>query len=187
MYKRTLVLFILLFMLMWLSVPSYVYSLGSQPSDSPLGGGFTYQGFLQDAGGDPIQDTCDLRFSLWDAPKSGAQIGEDSLISGVTVVHGHFDVEVNANTEFGNQPFEDLEDRFLQVEVRCSGDTVFTPLDPRQSLEELKSFGEQGLYLPFELTGQIAYQGNAFISISGGALSLLETGQSAAESPGRSE
>jgi hypothetical protein len=34
---------------------------------------FTYQGRLANDGGDPIDDSCDFRFTLWDDPEPGAR------------------------------------------------------------------------------------------------------------------
>src|SRR3972149_3577447 len=59
---------------------------------SALGTAFTYQGRLKDGSGNPINDTCDFEFSLWDEASAGSQIGGDSAVTGVVVADGHFAV-----------------------------------------------------------------------------------------------
>jgi hypothetical protein len=99
-----------------------------------LGTGFTYQGQLQDTGGNPITSTCNFRFSLWDAVSGGNQIGANSNVNGAAVATGKFTLQVNNGNEFGNSAFSGNNARWLLVEVQCSGDPGFTTLTPRQPL-----------------------------------------------------
>jgi hypothetical protein len=97
-----------------------------------LGTGFTYQGKLN-RGGSPHTGTCDLRFSLHDAQDLGSQIGSPQTIAGVNVEDGLFTVVVNSGNEFGIDAFQG-QARWLAIEVKCSGDGSYTPLEPRQAL-----------------------------------------------------
>ncbi|MFZ6027673.1 MAG: tail fiber domain-containing protein [Chloroflexota bacterium] len=104
------------------------------PAAAPLGAGFTYQGQLKDAAGGPLTATCDLRFTLWDAPAGGAQLGGESLAGETPVVDGYFTALVNTTGEFGAAAF-DGGARWLAVSVRCpAGAGEYTPLTPRQAL-----------------------------------------------------
>ncbi|MFZ6027674.1 MAG: tail fiber domain-containing protein [Chloroflexota bacterium] len=99
-----------------------------------LGASFTYQGQLKDAAGGPLTATCDLRFTLWDAPVGGAQLGEESLAGETPVVDGYFTALVNTTGEFGPAAF-DGGARWLALSVRCpAGAGEYTPLTPRQAL-----------------------------------------------------
>jgi hypothetical protein len=100
---------------------------------APVGSGFTYQGRLRDSGGSPVDNTCDLTFSLWDAESSGTQVGSDSVVTGVQVAEGYFTVVVNGGGEFGADAFTGAA-RWLEVTVQCSGDSNPITLDPRQAL-----------------------------------------------------
>ena len=52
---------------------------------SALGTAFTYQGQLQNTSG-PITANCDFRFTLWNAPSIGAQIGVTQTKTSVGLV-----------------------------------------------------------------------------------------------------
>ncbi|MFZ6027671.1 MAG: hypothetical protein ACOYYS_08155, partial [Chloroflexota bacterium] len=105
-----------------------------EPAAAPLGAGFTYQGQLKDAAGGPLTATCDLRFTLWDAPAGGAQLGGESLAGETPVVDGYFTALVNTTGEFGAAAF-DGGARWLALSVRCpAGAGEYTPLTPRQAL-----------------------------------------------------
>ena len=82
---------------------------------------FSYQGVLEDGTG-PITDTCNLEFKLWDDPTAGSQIPPTVTKTGVPVTDGLFSVDLN----FGPAVF-DGEDRYLEIGVKCTGDTSFTP------------------------------------------------------------
>lgn len=94
----------------------------------PIATQITYQGQLK-TGGLPVNDSCDLLFSLWNAPVGGTQQGT-SFSPNVVVVDGLFQTQI----DFGVDPF--LGDSlWLEVAVRCpQGGGSFTPLTPRQSL-----------------------------------------------------
>jgi len=104
----------------------------------PLGRSFTYQGQLNQ-GGNPVDGTVTLRFSLWDEagtgdpPTGGVQVGTSQIVVDVPVEAGLFSVEVNAGGEFGSVAF-DGQARWLQVEVcsdgACSSSTVLGPRQP---------------------------------------------------------
>jgi hypothetical protein len=107
--------------------------LGPTGPQAALGQGFTYQGQLKDASGNPLTATCDFQFTLWDAESSGTQVGGVSPATGVSVANGLFTTQVNAGGEFGATAFTG-EARWLQIAVKCGGDIDYTTLAPRQAL-----------------------------------------------------
>lgn len=82
----------------------------------------TYQGQLQE-NGQPLTDTPDMTFRLYDSPSGGNQIGNAESLSGVPIEDGLFQVEL----DFGPGAFNGSE-RYLEVDV--AGDT----LSPRQKI-----------------------------------------------------
>ena len=97
---------------------------------APLGAAgtaFRYQGQLKN-GNVPVNDTCDIVFSLYDAASNGVQIG-NSLTQIVVIVNGLFTTELDFGAMFnGNE-------RWLDMQVRCpAGGGAYTQLSPRQAL-----------------------------------------------------
>ncbi len=109
-------------------IGNYAVAQGPLPQGS-LGTAFTYQGYLADGDGNPVDDTCAFRFSLWDAENGGSQQGSSVTVENVDVRGGYFTVQV----DFGADPFAG-DARWLRVEVKCSGDADYTELTPRQPL-----------------------------------------------------
>ena len=105
-----------------------VYAQAPTPQGTPLGSGFTYQGQLK-KGGQPYTGTCAFQFGLYDAANAGIQIGSLLNKGGVNVTNGVFAVQL----DFGASAFSG-EGRWLQVAVKCSGDTAFVPFSTRQEL-----------------------------------------------------
>jgi len=94
-----------------------------------LGTGFTYQGQLK-SGGMPVNGTCDLQFSLWDAATAGTQIGTTQTKAAVSVAKGLFTTQI----DFGVGAFQGNA-RYLESAVRCpAGSGSYTTLSPRQAL-----------------------------------------------------
>jgi hypothetical protein len=91
---------------------------------------FTYQGELK-KGSSPVNDTCDMRFRLYDAASAGAQVGSTINVS-VPVTDGLFTVMLNESGQFGGSAFTGGR-RWLGVEVKCTGESVYTDLG-RQEL-----------------------------------------------------
>jgi hypothetical protein len=79
-----------------------------------LGTSFTYQGRL-DQDGTPVDDTCDMRFRLYDAASAGSQVGS-TINTGVPIVGGYFTV----NLDFGADAFNGQR-RWLEIGVDCDG------------------------------------------------------------------
>lgn len=91
---------------------------------------FTYQGELT-AGGAVINDTADLRFSLWTTESDGTQIGSTIELLAQPVTLGR----VRAELDFGAAPFTANQDRWIQIEVRSpAGPGQYQTLAPRQKL-----------------------------------------------------
>jgi hypothetical protein len=87
---------------------------------------FTYQGRL-DEDGSPVNDTCDMRFKLYDAASTGTEIGSDPH-AGVLVTDGLFSVPL----DFGANVFTG-DRRWLGIEVDCEEDGTYVDLG-RQEL-----------------------------------------------------
>ncbi len=100
----------------------------------PVNTAFSYQGQLK-WNSVAVSDTCRFRFTLWDAPVGGTQIGSPVNFDGsagnppVTVVNGLFTVLL----DFGTAAF-DGSARWLQIEVAHPTGGPLTALSPRQSL-----------------------------------------------------
>lgn len=98
-------------------------------AQTPAGTGFTYQGKLN-LSGSPLNDTADLRFTLWDAETGGNQISVGYGFEGRTIVDGLFTVDL----DFGVDAFNG-EARWLEIVVRSpAGGGAYTTLSPRQPL-----------------------------------------------------
>jgi len=92
-----------------------------------MGTAFTYQGQLK-AGGEPVNDDCDVAFRLYDDPDVDHQVGS-AITRTVPISDGLFTVEL----DFGGGVFTG-DARWLGIRVKCSGDGDFTTLIPRQAL-----------------------------------------------------
>jgi hypothetical protein len=92
-----------------------------------MGTAFTYQGKLE-AGGEPVNDDCDVAFRLYDDPNGGSQVGS-AITRTVPISDGLFAVVL----DFGGDIFTG-DARWLEIRVKCSGDSGFTTLTPRQAL-----------------------------------------------------
>jgi hypothetical protein len=101
--------------------------LAQEGVQAPLGGAFTFQGYLS-AAGSPISDTCDFRFGLWDAATDGAQVGPTVDQNGVAVEQGRFTVLLDFGDIFDGTAL------WLETAVRCTGEADYTTLLPRQEL-----------------------------------------------------
>jgi hypothetical protein len=97
-------------------------------TDSSVSSAFTYQGRLTDTAGNPVDDTCDFRFSLWNDATTGTQTGSTLDVPGVPLEGGLFTVQL----DFG--PVFDGTALWLKIEVQCTGDVAFVALSPRQAL-----------------------------------------------------
>lgn len=93
-----------------------------------VGTSFTYQGILKDISGNPISDTCDFRFILYDADAGGSQVGL-TLVKTVAVLSGY----VTAVLDFGSGIFIG-KPLWLEVAVKCGGESEYTTLSPRQAV-----------------------------------------------------
>jgi hypothetical protein len=95
-------------------------------TDGTISDAFTFQGVLRtDAG--LVNVPCDLQFRLLDSETAGTQIGTTVTKAAVEVSNGLFTVQL----DFGSGAFNG-DNRFLDVAVKCAGDTAFTSLSPRQ-------------------------------------------------------
>ena len=100
----------------------------SAPAATPVGTGFTYQGYLAN-NNSAANGLHDFEFKLFDANAGGAQIGSTVTLSNVQVQNGLFVVEL----DFGALAFGQNA-RWLEIRVRPSGGGAFTALSPRQEL-----------------------------------------------------
>ena len=92
--------------------------------------GFTYQGALLNAMGEPADGNYDFEFELYDAAMDGNLLDTDS-IGPVTVTDGIFTVEI----DFGAAFFDGLSDLWLEIRVReSSSKGSHLILSPRQPI-----------------------------------------------------
>jgi hypothetical protein len=96
-----------------------------------IGTGFSYQGFLENPPGTPVDDTCDFRFRLYDAASGGNLKGTNPQDkSAVAIDLGTFLI---SDLDFGASAFDGTA-RWLEMEVKCPSDAAFVPLTPRIAL-----------------------------------------------------
>jgi hypothetical protein len=135
MERKQILLLVGALILTTLLVSSVAVAQGLEP-ESPQGPtealttGFTYQGQLNE-NGSPVNDTCDMRFKLYDDASVGAQVGGE-INATVPITDGLFTVGLNEGGEFGSNGFTG-ERRWLGVEVKCMGESVYTDMG-RQEL-----------------------------------------------------
>ena len=102
--------------------------LGSMSDAWPQSMPFTYQGRLNN-NAFPAQGIYDFRFTVFDALSGGSALGTTMAVSGVTVSNGMFTVSLDPGPGvFNGSP------RWLDLAVRPTGSTTFTPLSPRQPI-----------------------------------------------------
>lgn len=94
-----------------------------------VGTAFTYQGQLK-SGGSPVNSTCDFQFSLWNSADGDTQVGTTQTKNNVNVSNGLFTIP---DLDFGDSAFTGGA-RWLQIAVKCTGDTDYVTLSPRQAL-----------------------------------------------------
>lgn len=91
---------------------------------------FTYQGRLQ-KNGEAYTGTADLKFTLWDNPGGGLQVGATQTINNVNINDGLLTAQLDFGVEvFNGQP------RWIEVAVRApaGSEDEFVPLLPRQTI-----------------------------------------------------
>jgi len=103
---------------------------GTAAAGAVLTSAFTYQGRLL-KNGSPVNATCAMTFSLWDAPAAGVQVGGDHVLGSVLVEEGLFTVTLNTANQFGASAF-DGQARYLQTSVTCPGDGAPVMLSRQQ-------------------------------------------------------
>ncbi|UCF35191.1 MAG: hypothetical protein JSV78_07775 [Phycisphaerales bacterium] len=132
-------------------------------AQTPVGTAFTYQGQIKQAG-EPLDDTADFEFSLWNDPNSvdpGDQVGPTVAADNVSVDNGLFTVIL----DFGASIFTG-DARWLEIAVRSpAGGGGFTTLSPRQELTPapyaLYALSGPGSGLYWAATGDDIYNTNA--------------------------
>jgi hypothetical protein len=97
-------------------------------AEAVVGTAFTYQGLLRDGSG-PVNATCDLQFTLWDAKEGGGQVGGMVLLEDVLLQDGLF----TARLDFGAGAFQG-QARHLEVAASCPAGSGYVTLTPRQEL-----------------------------------------------------
>jgi hypothetical protein len=132
---------------------------------------FTYQGQLKDASG-PVNDTCDLRFILWNAAIGGSQMGSIVTLEGVEIEDGLF----TARLDFGGMDVHNGSACWLEVAVRCpAGSGGYVTLDPRQELTGAPA--ALSLALPFVAEANIGGPLVSFHNSGDGEAAVLSSQQ----------
>ena len=132
MKKKWMLVSVLVLVLVLMGGIGLVLARGGLPGlqrapRAPLDNGFTYQGeLIRDT--TPVSETCDMAFRLYDASSSGLQVGA-AITTSVDVVDGLF----TAPLDFGASAFAG-EARWLDIAVKCSGDSLFTAFPERLAL-----------------------------------------------------
>lgn len=89
---------------------------------------FTYQGYLEDTGM-PVNDTCDMQFTLYDALTLGNVIGKVQTITNIAVSDGIFTVML----DFEAEAFDGI-DHYLEIAIDCKQSGNYATLSPRQAI-----------------------------------------------------
>ena len=115
--------------MVFLPLLALIGAAASASAQGPVNTLMTYQGQLR-LHGQPVHNvTCDVQFSLWDAPTGGLQVGA-TLTRTVLVRNGLFNV---ADLDYGG--LFDGGARWLQLAARCpTGVGSFAVLSPRAAL-----------------------------------------------------
>jgi hypothetical protein len=92
-----------------------------------LGTGFIYQGQLLD-NSIPVNDTCNLRFNLYNDPFGGSLVAGPLDLTGVSIIAGRFTVLLDFGAIFQGEVY------WLEVAVKCTGDPSYVTMDPRSGL-----------------------------------------------------
>ncbi len=121
---------------------------------APLGTVFTYQGRLSDTGS-AFTGNAEFQATLWDAASDGSQVAVSKPTSiVVAVTNGLFVLPL----DFGAEPLQTGEERWLQLEVRTTIG-AFVLLSPRQLLTvapyALSARHLSGTVLATQLTGTL--------------------------------
>lgn len=146
----------------------------STASAADMGTGFTYQGKLENPPGTAVDDTCDFRVGLWDAATLGNQIGTSPQTKlAVAVENGIFTLGPPATTalDFGADSING-QARWLDIEVKCTGDAGFVPLAPRVEMTP----APHALALPGLHTRQHAISPNIIGGFAGNTVGLTAAG-----------
>ena len=92
---------------------------------------FTYQGKLTN-NGTPATGSYEMRFTLYDAPSGGFEIGTPKTIPNIVVTNGIFTVVITT----GDWSF-DQNERYMEIAVRPQGNVApFTVLAPLQRITQ---------------------------------------------------
>jgi hypothetical protein len=132
MFKQHSLAFVLtlLVLLSLTGGPASAQGEGPDMAAAALGTAFTYQGQLKDGSGNPVSNTCDFQFRLYDALTDGNQVGSTLTKTNVTVGNGLFSLVL----DFGSGIFTGSA-RWLGISARCpGGGGSYTSLTPRQEL-----------------------------------------------------
>ncbi|MCJ7666855.1 MAG: hypothetical protein MUP04_00975, partial [Anaerolineae bacterium] len=119
---------------LWAKGPEAPSEARLQNAVPSVGTAFTYQGqLIKD--GNPVTDTCDFKFSLWDSLSNlTGQVGTTQEMLNVTVSDGLFTVQLNGGGAFSADAVTG-DARWLMIGVRCpAGIGSYIPLTPRQEL-----------------------------------------------------
>ena len=101
--------------------------MAAEGSPALAASAFTYQGELV-FNGAPAAGSYDFRFILYSAEVGGSQIGPIVEVPAVAVTEGVFTTEIDFGPVFGSAGY------WLDIAVKPSGASTYTPLSPRQAV-----------------------------------------------------
>lgn len=145
----------------WMPVAAFVLALAPAQA-APVGSAFTYQGFVQ-KNGVPINAACSIRFTLYDSPSGGLQVGAPNPNTiATTPKNGVF----TATLDFGASAF-DGNARWLELAVQGPSDVGYTTLTPRQPVTPvpyaLYALAPMAASSAWSLTGNAGTSGANFV------------------------
>jgi hypothetical protein len=191
--KRLLSTLVLMLASLLTTHPAAGQQGGPVDPQAALASAFTYQGELRNAGG-PVNDTCDLQFSLWDAFNGGSQVGATVSRPGTALADGLFIVRL----DFGAAAFAGAA-RWLQVAVRCpAGSGSYVSFTPRQELTAAP-YSLYAARAPWSGLGGVpagfadgvdndtTYSAGTGLSLSGGRFSVQFGGTGSVDTAARSD
>ncbi|MCX5692026.1 MAG: hypothetical protein NTV94_19890, partial [Planctomycetota bacterium] len=126
---------------------------------------FTYQGQATDVAGTPLEGAGEVQFRLYAQQTLGSPVNGAQLTFAVTFEAGRFTVN---GLDFGVGAYgTGNEARWLEIDVKEPGGTVFTTLSPRQRLSQTPFAAVAGKALQVDASGLSGTLSAGFVNSNG--------------------